>query len=838
MYQFPVKYYDGNLIFSENGFWASYELIGYDYDNRSNDSKNRILNDLINFLGRVTDEMKILLIPIQQDKSKALKKNYTRMKDDDPLKYVAKDYTDGVVEYLQDKKVEKIYIDKGTGEEIKLTEDEINDYKTYIITKIVDISEKDYIKTLKDIGEYIFKEPRVAIESILGINDRRLLDSKLSAVRKAARAYKREQSMNVDLKEIQGKELQWLYRRINLRGLNKNIKVTSFIPGAEYTRTESGDIEITPVGKDIKLLFSGKVKPEDRYLKISTGYGDSYQSFLTVSELPDLNFPGSEYIFMVQDIDTPIETCIHIKALEEMDAKKQVKKYKKYITSEFNNATESGNEAEDKVIDAYAEVRDMENEIYQNKKLIEASITFCIAADNLEDLEKNISRVRTHYEDCDFGIERPISDQYKYYMEFIPGCSFYATAFRKLMSLKSLAGTGIGATRLLGDEFGYYIGTTGPLSKKVLLNMARACLENKSAAATFYGNLGYGKSFNANLLVLIHVMYGARAFIVDPKSERGEWVKHLPWLEGLITTVRLTGEDKYKGVLDPFNVYRDNIEEACELALNILCELNGLNSKDREYIALKESLVEIKSDSKPSMLRLINILENFDENDELAVDARMLARKLRTLQSIGMSKLLIGDGTEEAISFKNRINILQIDNLKMPEQHKKKEEYTEEETLSTVLFFVMSHFAKKFAMSMKNIFKIELFDESWILKNIPGGLDLTSFLTRMGRSLFSCPIFNGHSVLDIPSTEIKNTISYKFCFHTDEREEAERMCEYLKIDASEENIKKIMNLENRECMFKDLDGRVGKLKFDAIYDDIIECFSTTPKEEEKETEIV
>lgn len=52
----------------------------------------------------------------------------------------------------------------------------------------------------------------------------------------------------------------------------------------------------------------------------------------------------------------------------------------------------------------------------------------------------------------------------------------------------------------------------------------------------------------------------------------------------------------------------------------------------------------------------------------------------------------------------------------------------------------------------------------------------------------------------------KNTIEYKFCFRTDEKEEAKRMCEYLKIDISEENINIILGLGNGECLCRELDG--------------------------------
>uniref|UniRef100_UPI0032DB4304 ATP-binding protein n=1 Tax=Clostridium perfringens TaxID=1502 RepID=UPI0032DB4304 len=112
-------------------------------------------------------------------------------------------------------------------------------------------------------------------------------------------------------------------------------------------------------------------------------------------------------------------------------------------------------------------------------------------------------------------------------------------------------------------------------------------------------------------------IFGGYALIFDPKGERNDWVKYLPWLEGLITTVRLTGDEKYRGMLDPFNIYKDNIEDAIELAVNIVSELNRLTPKDDEFIVLKESVVKIKEDENKSMIRLIEILEDYSAEDEL-----------------------------------------------------------------------------------------------------------------------------------------------------------------------------------------------------------------------------
>lgn len=114
------------------------------------------------------------------------------------------------------------------------------------------------------------------------------------------------------------------------------------------------------------------------------------------------------------------------------------------------------------------------------------------------------------------------------------------------------------------------------------------------------------------------------------------------------------------------------------------------------------------------------------------------------------------------------------------------------------------------------------------------------YLSRMGRSLYTGCIFNGHSVTDIPSEGIKNTISYKFCFQTTTDGEAERMCEYMDLEATQENKEVLKNLKNGECLFQDLDRHIGILRFDAVFQDIIDLFSTTPKakgqEEEQEAE--
>ena len=60
MFKFPIKYYDDNIIFTEDGCYGAFEIKGIDYENKSRDSKIRVLDNLTNFLVDITTEAKIL----------------------------------------------------------------------------------------------------------------------------------------------------------------------------------------------------------------------------------------------------------------------------------------------------------------------------------------------------------------------------------------------------------------------------------------------------------------------------------------------------------------------------------------------------------------------------------------------------------------------------------------------------------------------------------------------------------------------------------------------------------------------------------------------------------
>lgn len=831
MYQCPITYFSDNLIFNVDGtVWAGFKITGYDYDYLDDDQKIQILYKMARFLAGITSDAQVLIVPVEQDSKAHFKYLINKLDPEDSLYEQAKFHAEQTERYL---------------EQIKTAQGDTNDYRSYIMVKLAEYAESELVSSLRSAWQYFCTSPVNAVNVLMNLDSRDILMSKLNKAIKAADKWFQTQNQRVRLIELDNTETQWLFRRMAFRGLNERVKLFQRdLIGRQPWKPVSKTVEagkeriIRPYGKDTVNLFSGSIHPENRMIRVEHDKNKvSYQSFLVLTNLPDkFDYPGMEWIYMLQQYNMQCEVCIHIKSIDYKYAEKKLAGKKQEINSQIDHVAEAGDDIPEELWEGRQYADAMEAEMKNMKEpLLNVSVTICVASDDREVLEKRVSTIKNEYEDMQFSIERPLADQLNLYLQCIPTVGCMVKDYIMPMTPLTLASAVIGASHELGDKEGPYIGTTGAEGKPVYLNIGRACLLNKSAAATFYGNLGVGKSFNANLLLLLTVLYGGYGLIFDPKAERSHWETELTILKGLITTVTLAPDSKNKGKLDPYNLYSDDSKAADELALNVLSELLKIAPTSIEYTAIMEAQrVMTESGEHLSMKRLIEMLGSFPAEDELCQTGRFLARRLKLQADSGMSQLLFGDGTEDAISLENRLNILQINNLKLPSPETPKDNYTSEENISVVLFSVIANFAKKFAMTKRPVFKMILFDESWMLGKTVEGVKLYDFLTRMGRSIYCGCIFNGHSVLDLPSEGIRNTISYKFCFQTTSDEEAVRMCEYMDMDPSVSNKETIKSLRNGECMFQDLEGHVGVLKFDAVFQDLIDVFSTTPKIEKKE----
>ena len=828
MYQCPIDFYMDNLIFNaDKSCWAAYRLKGQNYDHLSDQQKISRLYQIMSLCEGIMSEAQIFIIPIEEDVEEHFGNLKGRLDPTDVLNTSAVSQIDKTKDYLK----------SGSG-----LQNQENDNATYFIVKLDEAAEFEVVNRMGDVIRYFIKDPVNAINVQMSLDTKDILKTKLDAFRKMAKQWQEKSDLKMRLAPLSLEETQWLFRRMPYRGTGAGAKLfyqnQNEIWSPLYEEMLlSKDSIIRPYHRDVVNLFSGSIENIHRGIKVSTGFTDSYQTFLTIANLPDEKlFPGEEWIYELQKQNLKAEVCIHIKITPHRAALEKIDKQKTTIKSQKDHIRNAKQKIPEdlELSDFYA--GEMESEIKEGRSpMLNTSITICLADSNQENLEKRCNLVKELYDRLNIVIERPLTDQRKLYFSLIPSVSNTIRDFVLKLTPRTLASGIIGVTRSLGDNRGPYIGTTGKERKPVFFALELAALMDLSPAATFFGDLGVGKSFNANLLIYLLVLYGGYGLILDPKGERGHWSKELTALKGLINIITLGNSKEDKGKLDPYNMYPDDIAEADELALNILADLCGISPKSDEDTVILDAQKRMKLDpEKNCMKKLIRMMYEMPEKDKLHEKSTSLARNIELKTDSGMAALLVGDGTEEPISLNNRLNIIQIQNLKLPEPETPKEEYGREQVLSTIIFGQATAFAKKFALIERPVPKCVLVDESWLVSASKQGRSMEEFISRMGRSLFTSIIYNGHSVTDLPTEGIKTSITYKFVFRcANNDKEAVRLLEYIGLEATKENLSKIKTLKSGECFFKDMYGRVGLLQFDAVFQDLIDVFKTTPKEKKK-----
>jgi len=831
MYQCPIDYYIDNLVFNaDKSCWAVYRLHGFNYDYLSTQGKVNKLVQLARVYSGIMSYAQILVIPIEKDEKEHFKNLKNRLSHKDILYESAMRQIDLTEAYLKEKMEQS---------------GRVNDYATYFIVKLSEAAEYETVDKISECVKYFIKDPINTINVHMNLDTKDILSSKIDAYKKMANRWLEDNQYKMKMEATITEETQWLFRRMAYRGTGisakmfyQSISKNVYEPEKDELVIANKEKIVRPYHKDTVNLLSGSLETFGRNLKVTTGFSTSYQTFLPIVWLPEQNeFPGREWIYELQRQNMQAEVCIHIRAVPHKSALHQLELKKREIKSQIEHVEQACDDIPEDLLDSRSYADLMEQELKEDRSpLLESSITICLADSDKDKLEKRCSIVKEIYDAMNIVIERPLGDQLRLYMSFMPSVRLIIKDFVLRLTPITLASGIVGVTRELGDNRGGYIGTIGKEEKPAYFSPELACLLNMSPAATLFGDLGTGKSYNANIIIYQMVLYGGYGLILDPKGERSHWEKALIVFRGLISTVTLGASMEDRGKLDPYNIYPDDIREAHELTLNVLSDLFGLDPQGEEYLAILEAQKRMEQmQDKPCMLGLASMLEKIPESDHLHEPAKNLARRIRLYRGNGMGGLLIGEGTEDAIKLENRLNIILLQNLKMPSPETPKNEYTRDQVMSMVIFGVISAFVRKFALVKRTVPKGVLIDESWAISATKEGRSMEEFISRMGRSLYTCIIYNGHSTKDLPTEGIRNSITYKFVFRSSNNlEEAKRLLEYLGLEITPENMAVIQTLGSGQCLFKDLYNRVGVLTFDPVFQDLDDVFSTTPKEAPEE----
>lgn len=808
--EYPIKYIENNLVWNHDGeCFAYYELIPYNYSFLSAEQKF-IVHDSFRQLIAQNRDGKIHALQISTESS--IKATQERSK---------KEVTGRLKEAAYEK------IEEQTEALISMIGENQIDYRFFIGFKLLLNEQEVTIKNIK-------QEAANALSDFLkDVNHRFMGDFVSMSNNEIGRFAKME-------KLLENK----ISRRFKVRRLDKNdfgylIEHLYGQTGTAYEDYEyylpSKKFKHETLVKRYDLLKPTRclIEENQRYLKIEHEESTTYTAYFTINSIVgELDFPSSEiFYYQQQQFTFPIDTSMNVEIVANKKALSTIRNKKKELKDLDNHAFESDTETSSNVMEALDSVNELETNLDQSKEsMYKLSYVVRVSAPDLDELKRRCNEVKDFYDDLNVKLVRPFGDMFGLHNEFIPGSKRYMNDYIQYVTSDFLAGLGFGATQMLGETEGIYIGYNLDTGRNVYLKPALASQGVKGSvtnalAAAFVGSLGGGKSFSNNMIVYYSVLFGAQAVIVDPKAERGRWKETLPEIADEINILNFTSEESNKGLLDPYVIMR-RPKDSESLAIDILTFLTGISSRDGEkFPILRKAIRSVTKSEKRGLLLVIDELRA--ENTTIS---NSIADHIESFTDYDFAHLLFSDGSiSQSISLEKQLNIIQVADLVLPDKETSFEEYTTMELLSVAMLIVISTFALDFIHSDRSIFKIVDLDEAWSFLQVAQGKTLSMKLVRAGRAMNAGVYFVTQNTDDLLDEKLKNNLGLKFAFRSTDINEIKKTLEFFGVDKEDENNqKRLRDLENGQCLVSDLYGRVGVIQFHPIFEELLHAFDTRP----------
>ena len=807
---FPIKYIDNNLVWNkDNEVFAYYELIPYNYSFLSAEQKF-IVHDSFRQLIAQSREGKIHALQIATESSIRSMQEQSKKLVTGKLKEVAYQKIDEQTEAL-----------------VSMIGDNQVDYRFFLGFKLMVTEEQLNLKNIKKSAWLTFTEFLHEVNHTLMNDFVSMPNDEINRYMKMEKLLENKISRRFKVRRLEINDFGYLMEHLYGRD------------GIAYEDYEY-QLPKKELKKETLIKYYDLIRPtrcvieeSQRYLRLEHEDKESYVSYFTVNAIVgELDFPSSEiFYFQQQQFTFPVDTSMNVEIVENRKALTTVRNKKKELKDLDNHAYQAGSETSSNVVDALDSVDELETDLDQSKEsMYKLSYVIRVSAPDLDELKRRCDEVKDFYDDLNVKLVRPAGDMLGLHSEFLPASKRYINDYVQYVKSDFLAGLGFGATQQLGENTGIYMGYSVDTGRNVYLQPSLASQGVKGTvtnalASAFVGSLGGGKSFCNNLLVYYSVLFGGQAVILDPKAERGNWKETLPEIAHEINIVNLTSDKDNAGLLDPFVIMK-NVKDAESLAIDILTFLTGISSRDGEkFPVLRKAVRSVTQSDSRGLLHVIDELRRED-----TPISRNIADHIDSFTDYDFAHLLFSDGTvENAISLDNQLNIIQVDDLVLPDKDTTFEEYTTIELLSVSMLIVISTFALDFIHSDRSIFKIVDLDEAWAFLNVAQGETLSNKLVRAGRAMQAGVYFVTQSSGDVSKESLKNNIGLKFAFRSTDINEIKQTLEFFGIDKDDENNqKRLRDLENGQCLLQDLYGRVGVVQIHPVFVELLHAFDTRP----------
>ena len=662
-----------------------------------------------------------------------------------------------------------------------------------------------------------------ASEQLLGLADEAVGDGELAHwTGQSERLGRALQASALRARHATSDELAWLFGHA-LAGT-----VGDPLPSASRRRTwGAGEIE---------SLLEGQVYNGRTMLMLEHPAGESYSAFLSFSRFPDvMSFPDTEpWLHFADSLPFPVEVSSRMRLIPPSKASKDVGRKLAHARDMDAHIREAGVDLPLALAEQLEAARLLEHGITKERlPFVYGWHRIGVSAPSRDLCQRRVEALVEHYRDIGIDVVSSTGDQFSLLCESLPGDRVRLSSYVQRQPLYTIAGGVPTAAVGLGDQaaggvdsgeaswVGPYIGETlGRALSIVHFDPLLAAARNRPTAVAITGEPGGGKTTLALLLILQLALRGVTVAVIDPKGDA----------ESLVGVLRARGRkarvlplgSAAPGLLDPFS-FGDDLAEKRTMATETLRLLLPRMSEERES-AMVQAVAAVASGDRPSLGKVVRHLEQ-------AADpaSRNLGAVLRSMAEMRLARLCFSPAGGQRIDAVGWTTVFTLAGLTLPDVAVHRGDFSYEQRLSVALLYLVSQFARRLLNGMdRRLPKAIFLDEAWAITSTPEGAKLVPEVSRMGRSRNTALILVSQNAGDLLSEQVTNCISSVFAFRSSERVEVANVMSLLGVENSDEHQLVLRGLGNGECVFRDLEGRVGRIGIDLISDEMRAWLDTNP----------
>lgn len=583
---------------------------------------------------------------------------------------------------------------------------------------------------------------------------------------------------------------------------------------------------------EIEALVEGQIHNGRTSLRVEQMEGESHVAFLSFARFPDLMpFPdGEPWMHYADALPFPVEISSRLRLVPPSRASRDVGRRLAYARDMDQHIREAGAEAPLALAEQIDAARMLEHGITKERlPFVYGWHRLIVMAPTQDVLARRVEAVIEHYRDLGIDVVNSTGDQFSLFCESLPGDRVRLGAYQQRQPLRTIAGGMPTATVDLGDRsgdsgsgwVGPYIGETlGRARSIVHFDPLVAAARNRPTAIAITGEPGGGKTTLALLLIYQLALRGVTVAAIDPKGDAESLVRLLQRRGRQARTLPLNSADP--GLLDPFS-FGDDLAAKKTMATETLRLLLPRMSEERES-AMIQAVGAVANAPQPSLGKVVDHLERSSDPA-----SRNLGAVLRSMSEMRLARLCFDPFGGQRIDTGGWTTVFTLAGLTLPDVAVPRDDYSYEQRLSVALLYLVSQFARRLMNGIdRHTPKAIFLDEAWAITATPEGAKLVPEVSRMGRSRNTALILVSQNAGDLLNEQVTNCISSVFAFRSSERVEVDNVMALLGVEPSDEHKAVLRALGNGECLFRDLDGRAGRIGVDLISDELVRWLDTNP----------